>query len=175
MRRQGAHHTAPPTWLPVGDTVMEHTKVCRRFKFEKKGITKNASFSGPVVLLGDGLFLVAKSVTTGSEVMTTALFGLLGALIASLSSSVAKMEFPYPAATCDELPDELRSLKAFGKLKEKHRIVVVQREDILGFTSSFLGGFKLVCAGEDIVLMGSKKKLKSSFLEHGYAEYEPES
>ena len=153
---------------------MQHKKIAKRFRFEKDGITKNATFSGPVVLLQDGLFLVAKSVRTQSAGTAMALFGLLGALFVSLFSSLSKINFPYPAITCAELPDQLRDIKGFGKLKEKHRIIVLRREEILGYKSSLFGGFKLICTGENIFLLDSKKKLISGFLEHGYVEYKPE-
>lgn len=153
---------------------MRHTKVCTRFKFESKGITKNATFSGPVVLLPEGLFLAAKGVTTESANAAAAMFGLLGALLASLFSSLDKIEFPYPAVTCNDLPEQVRNLEGFGKLKEKHRIVIVKREQILGYTSSFFKPFTLICAGEDVVLLGPRKKLISVFSEYGYAEHKPE-
>ena len=74
---------------------MQHIKLCKRFRFDEKGSTKNASFFGPVVLLEDGLFLVAKSVTTQSANMLIAMFGLLGALLATLFSPLKKIKFPY--------------------------------------------------------------------------------
>jgi len=154
---------------------MQNIRVCSRFKFDKKGSTKNASFSGPVVLLQDGLFLVAKSVTTESAHLAMALFGLLGALFASFFSSLDNIKFPYPAVRCGDLPDQLRNIKGFGRLKEKYRIVIVKREEIIGYTSSFFGTFKLICTGEEIVLLGSRRKLISSFIEYGYAEYKPKT
>ena len=153
--------------------MIQHTRVCKAFKFEKKGVTNNATFSGAAVLMQEGLFLVAKSVTKESENVAGAMFGLLGMMIASKLSSLAKMDYPYSVVTCNELPDQVRELQDFRNLKDKHRIVIVDRSEILGYMSSFLGGFKLVCTGEDIVLVGSKKKLKSFFDEYGYSEYDP--
>ncbi len=154
---------------------MQHIRLCKKFKFKKKGSTKNASFSGPVVLMQEGLFLVAKSVTTESQGAAMALFGLIGALIASWFSSLDKINFPYPVVAYNDLPEQLRNVEGFGKLTEKHKIVIVKREQILGYTSSFFKGFKLICTGEEIVLLGSKRKLISSFVEYGYTEYKPES
>ena len=153
---------------------MQHVRVSKSFKFDKSGTTKDALFSGPVVLMKEGLFLVAKKVTTDSQNVAMAVFGLLGALIASLFSSLNKINFPYPVVTCSELPELLREIEDFIRLKEKHKIIIVQREEILGFTSSFFKGFRLVCSGEEIRLMGSKKKLIANFVEFGYAEYKPE-
>ena len=153
---------------------MQHVRVCNSFKFDKSGTTKDALFSGPVVLMQEGLFLVAKKVTTNSQNVAMAVFGLLGALIASLFSSLEKINFPYPVVTESELPQTLRDVEGFGRLKEKYKIVVVQREQILGYAYSFFKGFRLICDGEEIRLLGSKKKLIASFIEFGYAEYKPE-
>lgn len=158
----------------TGEFVMQQIRVCKSFKFAKSGTTKDASFTGPVVLMQEGLFLVAKKVTTNSHHVAGAVFGLLGVLIASLFDSLDKTTFPYPVVTESELPDALRDVESFGRLKEKHKIVILQREQILGYTSSFIKGFRLVCTGEEIRLMGSKKKLITSFVEFGYAEYKPE-
>lgn len=150
---------------------MQHIKLCKSFKFDKRGTTKDASFTGPVVLMQEGLFLVAKKVTTNSHHIAGAVFGIIGVLIASLFDSLDKITFPYPVVTESELPPPLRDIEGFGRLKEKHKIVIVQREQILGYTCSFLKGFRVICDGEEIRLTGSKKKLIASFIEYGYMEY----
>ena len=33
---------------------MQDTKICNSFKFEQKGTTKNATFTGPVIAFDDG-------------------------------------------------------------------------------------------------------------------------
>jgi hypothetical protein len=98
-------------------------------------------------------------------------FGLLGFLIASLSNNVKKVEFPYPTITYGELDQIFPGLPGLGKLKPDQRVVVLKRGQVLGYTSSFWTGVQLVCSGENVALMGAKKKVVAALDEFGYQEH----
>lgn len=150
---------------------MEHIEVGKQFKFEKTGTTKNATFTGHAVLFPECLVLVPKRVTTENAAAASFFFGVLGALIASMFSSADAIEYPYPTVLYRDLPEPLRGVKALRKLKDAQRVVVVRREQIRGYTSSFLEGFRLICDGETIKIQGSRGKLISNFAKHGYPEH----
>ena len=149
---------------------MHATKICNSFRFDQKGVTKAATFTGPVVVFDDGFLLVPKSMQTQSGAQMTAMFGLLGYLIASLSSNVKKAELPYPTITYGELEQIFPGLPGLGKLKIDQRVIVLKREQVLGYTASFWTGVQLVCSGENVALTGARKKIVAALAEFGYQE-----
>ena len=150
---------------------MQDTKICKSFKFDEKGTTKNATFSGAVIAFDAGFLLVPKSMQSQTGATMMAMFGLLGMLIASFSNNLKKVQFPYPTITYAELEQLFPGVGGLGRLKLDQRIVVLKRDQVLGYTASFWTGVKLVCSGEDVALMGSKKKIVAALAEFGYQEH----
>ena len=149
---------------------MQDTTIAKSFKFEKKGSTKNATFSGPVIAFDDGFLLVPKKMQSETGAGMVAMFGLLGMLIASFSNNVKKVNFPYPTITHAELEQVFPGVGGLGRLKPDQRIVVLKRDQVLGYTASFWTGVQLVCSGENVSLMGSKKKIVAALAEFGYQQ-----
>lgn len=149
---------------------MEHIEVGKSFGFDKTGVTKNATFTGPVVLFEHCLVLVPRKVTTENATAAGFFFGVIGALLASMFSSVDKMEYPYPAVFFRDLPEPIRAVRPFRKLKGEQRVVVIRREQIQGYTKSFFTGFRLVCEGESVMIRGSQGKLVNAFTKYGHPE-----
>jgi hypothetical protein len=103
------------------------------------------------------------------------MFGLLGMLIASFSNNVKKVDFPYPTITYAMLEEIFPGVAGLGRLKPDQRIVLLKRDQVLGYTSSFWTGVQLVCSGENVSLMGSKKKITAALAEFGYQEHGAQS
>ena len=154
---------------------MQDTTISKSFKFDQKGTTKNATFSGPVIAFDDGFLLVPKSMQSESGAAMMAMFGLLGMLIASFSNKVSKVEFPYPTITYAELEQIFPGVGGLGRLKPAQRIVALKRDQVLGYTSSFWTGVQLVCSGENVSLMGSRKKIVAALADFGYQEHADQS
>ncbi len=165
---------ATPPGGPQG-TPMQDTTIAKSFKFDEKGTTKNATFSGPVIAFDDGFLLVPKKMQSQSGTAIAVNFGLLGMLIASLFNNIKKVDFPYPTITYAMLEEIFPGVGGLGRLKPDQPIVLLKRDQVLGYTSSFWTGVQLVCSGENVFLMGSKNKITAALAEFGYQEHTAQS
>lgn len=145
------------------------SKIAKGFKFSKPG-SNVLTFHGPVLLDEQTLFLVHNGHTWDSAGTSTAMFGLLGALIHHFATRKKTIPYPYPTTPYPELRHKLEHAYKIGNVKDTAVVTQIPKTDIKGFKTGMLKHTELFYADGSITLYGMSGDVRALFEEHGIPE-----
>jgi hypothetical protein len=134
-------------------------KIGTSFSFQHHPPTQGMVFSGPVVLSDDGLMLIPMSKQSQQAAGLLHFIGIIGLLVLLFMRSVKKISFPFPVLTYASVAPALADIPKLGKLKPDQPLMVVHKDLIRGFHSTFFGGLRLVCVNRVVIrLSGARNR-----------------
>ncbi len=145
--------------------------MCKSFRFKGHAATEGMTFYGKLVLSDDGLLLIPKSKQDASAGGWVHLLGVVALIVLMFQRSVKKVTWPFDAVPYRDLEAGLAKVPKLGGCNPDQPVLLVHRDQIVGFSSSFWKGFSVVCRNRVVIVpIGARSRLTACFRELEYQE-----
>ncbi len=115
--------------------------------------------------------LIPKSKQNASAGGLVHLMGIFALIVLMFQRSVKKVTWPFASVPFSDVQAGLQQVPSLGRFAPDQPVLLVHRNQIAGFSSSFWKGFSVICTNRVVIVpVGGRSRLTACFRELEYPE-----